>query len=181
MIPVVDLSEADRLRQELVEHPLYQRRAEVQQAFLDDLTRLTRKYGLEVHADTRTEYGETYPDCELKTPYAGTEARYIISDYRGVDFESMKAKDALPCSDEERDAFKAAKAARREEDEIIGKLGRKISDAHWKAMEAGMDNMFERRMAEHADFKPVPACVCGTTFKSNKALQAHRAKTGHGA
>ena len=50
-----ELEEVERLRKEASDHPLVIRRREIEQRFLDDLTRLTRRYGLEIKADTRCE------------------------------------------------------------------------------------------------------------------------------
>lgn len=173
----------DKLRQELADHPLYKRRSEVERQFLDELTALTRKYGLELHADTRSEYGESYPDLSLKAPYAGTEARYVFSDYRGIAFE--KGETLLECGPECVKAFKTAKAQRAEEDKVISELERKLSNAHWKMMDAGMQEGMRRQMAEYAEKvserKPEFVCPCGAKFKTDAKLVAHKDKTGHGA
>lgn len=173
----------DKLREELDSHPLYKRRREVERQFLDELTALTRKYGLELNADTRTEYGESYPDLSLKTPYAGTEARYVFSDYCGIAFS--KGDKLLECGPGCVKAFKAAKAARAEEDKVIGELQRKLNAAHWKMMEAGMQEGMRRQMDEYAKVatkrKPEFVCACGEKFKSDPKLLAHKEKTGHGA
>ena len=181
MIPVVDLSEAYKLREELANHPLYKRRGEVEQAFLDELTHLTRKYGLEIKADTRSEYGETYPEHSLETPYHGTEGRYLVGSF-GIEFSAAQKENLLPCDAKERTQFDAAKRQRKDEDKIISDLSRRISDANYKAKRLGMENMFNARLAQ-LDKKPVTSfhCSCGEKFKSEAKLKAHATETGHRA
>lgn len=172
----------DKLREELANHPLYKRRQEIERQFLDELTALTRKYGLELHADTRSEYGESYPDLKLQRLYAGTEARYVFSDYSGIAFSKGDA--LMECGPECVKAFKAAKAARAEEDKVIGELNRKLSNAHWKMMDAGMKEGMRMQMEEYAkrvvERKPEYICACGEKFKTDAKLVAHREETGHG-
>jgi hypothetical protein len=182
MIPTVDLTDYSKLYEQRRKHPLFKRRAEINQSFLDDLTRLTRKYGLELHITTRNEYGESYPDCELKAPYQkGTNARYVFSEYNGIDFENVNAKEALPCSTEERKQYEAAVAERNAEDDLLWTLNREINDAYCKAMEKGRTEMFARHMEEMKTRKPPTSflCSCGAKFKTDAKRNKHREDTGH--
>ena len=184
LIRSIDLTGAEDVADELRKHPLFKRRADAHQAFLDDLTRLTRKYGIEINITTRNEYGETYPEAELKRPYRkGTEARYVISDYNGIDFDSVKAKDCLPCPPEERAAFTAALAAREEEDTILGEIESRLRRANWEAWETSHKNHMEAMVKEYASRQPTKPtsfpCSCGEKFKTEARLKKHSDDTGH--
>lgn len=173
-----ELQEQDKLREEASNHPLVKRRREIEQQFLDELTRLTRKYGLEIKASTRTEYGETYPDHALEVPYEGTEGRYVDGQF-GVEFTSAEKANILPCSADERGRFDQAKKDRRAEDSVISGYNRRLQDMHWKMMEQAHHDYGERLMKEHAAKPKEFHCNCGDKFKTEAALKKHAEKTGH--
>lgn len=168
----------DKVREEATEHPLVKRRRQIEQAFLDELTRLTRKYGLELKADTRMSYGETYPEHKFVVPYEGTEGRYVEGHF-GVGFEAVGSKEALSCTDDERKQFERAKADREAEDQIISQYERKLSSMHWDMMEQAQRLEMDRFIAEQADKPKTFSCNCGEQFKSKASLEKHVKTTGH--
>ena len=164
------------MREEADTHPLVLRRREIEQQFLDELTALTRKYGLEIKADTRTEYGETYPEHSLEVPYEGTEGRYVFGNF-GVEFSA--GSDPLPCTKAARTTFERAKKARQEEDAVIHEYNRRLSAMHWDMMDKARQQHIAEWAAENRRRPARFDCNCGTSFRSKKKLAAHVAETGH--